>query len=241
MKRKHFFLLSITFYTAFLFAQERPITVDFLTGKKNEEVKQNTLSLLPEVAIAFSKMQQAALRDGINIEIVSSYRSFERQQLIFNRKYQKYRLQGLDSVNILKKIIEYSTIPGTSRHHWGTDFDIIQKVKNTPKNLLLAENYENEGGAFCEMKEWMDKHANAYGFYLVYTNTANRTGFKYEPWHYSYAPISKNLLAQFLNKHQQNEIYTTIKKAGIPVTYQFFNDYIKTHIKGVHPELLSDL
>lgn len=236
---KSLLFVGITFCTAFLFAQEGKISIDFLTGKKNEKVKQNTLSLLPEVATAFSKMQQAAQKDGIHIKIVSSFRSFERQQYIFNKKYQKYRQQGLDSVNILKKITEYSTIPGTSRHHWGTDFDIIQKVKNTPKNLLLPENYENEG-AFCEMKEWMDKHANAYGFYLVYTDTTHRTGFKYEPWHYSYAPISKNLLAEFLNKHQQNEIYTTIKKASIPVTYQFFNDYIETHIKGIHPELLSN-
>ena len=70
-------------------------------------------------------MKQAAAEDGIQIKIVSSSRSFERQLAIWNAKYIQNEENGLDPIENIRKIIEYSTIPGTSRHHWGTELDLI--------------------------------------------------------------------------------------------------------------------
>lgn len=237
MKNKIITLLTIFIYcTTLLNAQEKPYSIDLLTGKKN--IINKNYNLLNEVSLAYHKMQKDALKEGITIHIVSSFRNFERQHYIFKRKYNSYKKKGLSETQILNKIIEYSTIPGTSRHHWGTDFDIVQKVNTMPKNLLTENNFNNQG-PFCEMKEWLDRNANRYGFYLVYTNNENRTGFKYEPWHYSYAPISKKILAQFLLENQKNKIFPVIKNAGVPVNHNFYTNYIETHVKGINPILLA--
>lgn len=239
MKNKIITLLTIFIcFATQLNAQEKSYSIDLLTGKQNITTKNKNYNLLNEVSLAYSKMQKDALKEGITIQIVSSFRNFERQHYIFKRKYNAYKKKGLSETQILYKITEYSTIPGTSRHHWGTDFDIVQKVTNMPKSLLNENNFNNQG-LFCEMKEWMDLNANKYGFYLVYTNDDNRTGFKYEPWHYSYAPISKKILSQFLLENKKNKIFPVIKNAGVPLNADYYNNYIESHIKGINPLLLS--
>lgn len=238
MKKNIFLLISLFISSFFLInAQTHCYPTNLLVGKKNISSINPNYNLLNEVALAYSKMQKDALQQGISIQIVSSFRNFNRQHYIFTKKYTKYKNRGLSETQILKKITQYSTIPGTSRHHWGTDLDIVQKVSIMPKNLLVESNYNNQG-SFCEMKQWMDRNAHKYGFYLVYTNNENRTGFKYEPWHYSYAPISKKILTQFLLENKNNTIFPIIKNAGVPVDADFYNNYIETHIKGINPILL---
>ena len=83
-----------------------------------------THKLTPKTAAAFSAMQAAALKDGIDIQLVSAHRSFERQQYIWEDKFVRYTAEGLSPEAAIARIIKYSTIPGTSRHHWGTDIDI---------------------------------------------------------------------------------------------------------------------
>lgn len=236
MKIKFLFLLLIVSFN--LLAQQEVFSINQLIGNQTSTVNPLTKNLSPEAYNSFIKMQTEALKQNINIQIVSGFRNFNRQKQIFNRKYSKYKKQGLSKISILNKIIEYSTIPGTSRHHWGTDIDIVQKVNIMPKNLLHPSNYESEG-PFCKMKEWMDLNAYKYGFYLVYTNDNNRTGFKYEPWHYSYAPISKKLLQQFLHLNEENKIQPSIKQLGVKIDTMFFKNYIKTHIKGINSQLLT--
>jgi len=221
----------------FIIAQQKEFSVNQLTGI---DIKQDKTSynLKEEVYEAFLKMQKAAFKQDIRIEIISGFRSFNRQKQIFLKKYKKYKALGFSEIEILNKITEYSTIPGTSRHHWGTDIDIVQKLARMPKNLLTPKNFDNEG-PFCKMKEWMDKNAHQYGFYLVYTSSSDRKGFKYEPWHYTYAPISKEMLKQFLRYNSKKTIYNTIKKKGVQIDSVFYNDYIKTHIKGINYQLLT--
>lgn len=194
-------------------------------------LKENNF-LHSEALKAFIKMQQEALKSGIKIQIVSGNRNFNRQKYIFNKKYNRYKNQGLSELQILNKIIEYSTIPGTSRHHWGTDIDIIQKVENLPKTLLNSKNYSNNG-SFCELKEWMDKNSEKFGFFLAYTENPNRKGFKYEPWHYSYAPISKKLLEDFKKLYYKGEVLKTITQ-HINLNGSFFEEYMKNNILGIN-------
>ena len=103
-----------------------------------------------------------------------------------------------DANQVISKIIEYSTIPGTSRHHWGTDLDIID-ANSTYKGDVLVPSKFHGTGPFCKLKEWMDNNAANFGFKLVYTDTPTREGFKYEPWHYSFAEISKPMLSEYRN------------------------------------------
>ena len=68
----------------------------------------------------------AAAKKGIEMKVVSAYRSYNRQE---NLEYgiKHLRRKGLNP-KCHKKIITYSTLPGTSRHHWGTDIDIIDNA-----------------------------------------------------------------------------------------------------------------
>ena len=67
-------------------------------------------------------MQRAALYDTIQLIIVSGTRNFKEQKAIWNRKWNRYN--NLKSIDRIKKILEYSSMPSTSRHHWGTDLDL---------------------------------------------------------------------------------------------------------------------
>ncbi len=209
-----------------------------LIGKGAPTFYGDGYQLQKEVYASFLEMQKAALKDGIKIEVVSSYRSYEHQKRIWTRKYNRFIADSLSPENSINKIIEYSTIPGTSRHHWGTDIDIIDANVNRPESVLQAKHFEKEG-VFVNLKKWMDTHANEFGFYLVYTDNENRKGFKYEPWHYSYNPISVDMLKQY----QKIDIQELLKKDELVgsdfFTDKFISDYINHNILDINPVLIS--
>ncbi len=225
--------LSLSSYTIF----QMEISKDDLMGKSNPSLFGEGYQLRKEAYEAFVKMKLAAAKSGFKIKVVSSYRNYAHQNRIWERKYKKFTNEGLSPIQAIKKIIEYSTIPGTSRHHWGTDLDIVDGNAHQPKGLLLAENFEGEG-PFCKFKEWMDKHANSFGFYLVYTDKIDRKGFKYEPWHYSYAPLSIPMLKEY----HKLDIAVELKKIKLLgsefFTETFINQYIKENISDINPQLL---
>ncbi len=196
--RKFFYFSSLLIST--LCFSQQSFSIDELIGNKLPEDIKNNYNLRNEVYEAFSKMQEAAKLDGIEIIIASGYRSAQRQLSIWNRKYDRFQKQGLSDLACVNKIMEYSTLPGTSRHHWGTDLDLVMKVDKNPKSLLMTENYE-KGGVFHPLKIWMDTHASKFGFKLVYTNIPNRKGFSYEPWHYTYAPTSEAMMEAYIKEN----------------------------------------
>ncbi len=219
-------------------AQAEEYNISELMGKAEIELYGEGINLRKEAHDAFIEMKKAAYQDGISIEIVSSFRSFDRQLAIFERKYLQYTEDdGMEPLQAIDKIIEYSTIPGTSRHHWGTDIDIIDSSKNTEGDVLVPSKFE-EGGPFADLKVWMDEHAREYGFYLVYTNESKRRGFKYEPWHYSYAPLSVPMLEIFRKK---NILQLLIKEDFIGsefLTTGFIKTYIRDNILDINRVLL---
>ncbi|UMB60896.1 M15 family metallopeptidase [Lutibacter sp. A80] len=223
----------------FLVFSQQQFSEKALMGRGDLALEGTSFKLQKETLEAFKKMQKAALKEGINIKIVSGYRSFDRQKSIWNRKYNLYTSQGLTPNEALQKIIEYSTIPGTSRHHWGTDFDIIDAAVKAPKSLLVTSNYE-KNGVYAKLKKWMDAHAESYGFYLVYTNNETRKGFKYEPWHYTYKPLSLNMLSEYL-KINLLAFYKNINLEGSQyLTKEFIRNYSKNNILDINKNLINN-
>lgn len=211
-----------------------------LIGKGQPKLYGSDFKLRKDACEAFLKMKTTALKDGIAIQVVSSYRNFNHQNRIWTNKYNRYIAQGLSPEKAIEKIIEYSTIPGSSRHHWGTDIDIIDGNAPQPKTLLIENNY-NRNGVFSKLKNWMDAHAESYGFYLVYTNTPKRKGFKYEPWHYSYKPLSQNYLKAFCKMDFYNLVKHESLAGHASITKSFVDAYIKQNILDINPELLGAL
>ena len=110
-----------------------------LLGKANPEFYNKKIPMIKEAGEAFVNMKKEALKEGIKIEIVSGFRSYNRQKQIWNRKFRINKMNGLSPQQNILKIIEYSTLPGTSRHHWGTDIDIIDGNKTVSGDVLLEK------------------------------------------------------------------------------------------------------
>jgi D-alanyl-D-alanine carboxypeptidase len=149
--------------------------------------------LRKETYEAFTKMWAAAKADGITLTIVSATRNFERQRGIWEGKWTGSRLIE-NGANAAKKypnpktralkILEYSSMPGSSRHHWGTDVDLND-----------LDNYTFEKGPGKKVYEWMVAHAHEYGFCQPYSKKgeARPHGYNEEKWHWSYIPVAKKL------------------------------------------------
>ena len=230
-------LLAFTIQQA-VHAQGEKYSMDELMGKGDIELYGKDINLRKEAHDAFLEMKKAAYQDGIDIKIVSSFRSFDRQLAIFERKYLEFTEdEGLEPLEAIDRIVEYSTIPGTSRHHWGTDIDIIDGSKPTEGDVLVASKFE-EGGPFADLKQWMDEHASEYGFYLVYTDEPKRRGFKYEPWHYSYAPLSVPMLEFFRSKNIMQLLVEEDFLGSEFLTTGFIKTYIRDNVLDINRTLL---
>ena len=106
--------------------------------------------------------------------------------------------EALSDTDWLAAILRFSALPGTSRHHWGTDFDIWDRstVTDGYAPQLLTSEYQ-QGGVFAEMSAWLDDQIsadNAEGFYKPYD--VDRGGVAPEPWHISYRPVAQGYFRQ---------------------------------------------
>ena len=228
IKKSSSTVLAMSLMPHFLIPQDQEYSILELMGKEDIELYGKGINLRKEAHDSFLEMKKAAYSAGIDLKIVSSYRSFERQELIWERKYQKYT-EELDMLPIeaIDKIIEYSTIPGTSRHHWGTDIDIIDGYRKIEGDVLVPSKFE-EGGPFADLKKWMDENSVKYGFHLVYTKEPKRRGFKYEPWHYSYAPLAIPMLTTLRSKN----ILIVLQQEEFLGAEHFTSGFIKTYIRN---------
>ena len=85
----------------------------------------------------------------------------------------------------------------------------------------------------------METNSKDYGFHLPYNRDKHRTGFKYEPWHYSYAPKSIPMLNQYLNIDHEKLILSSDLNGAEIIDHEFLESYIKTHVIGIEPSLLK--
>lgn len=140
---------------------------------------------------AFLKMAAAAENDGHTLCILSATRSFDYQKTIWENKWTgNYPIDGginacetyPDGYTRAIKIMEYSAMPGTSRHHWGTDIDL---------NALDNAAFEKE---FKPLYQWLKKNANRFGFFQPYSTKGPQRPFGYneEKWHWTYLPLSQH-------------------------------------------------
>jgi LAS superfamily LD-carboxypeptidase LdcB len=90
-------------------------------------------------------------------------------------------------------ILAWSAIPGGSRHHWGSDIDVIDAAA-MPAGYqveLVPAEYE-PGGVFSRLPGWLDQNMGLFGFFRPYGS--DRGGAGIEPWHLSYAPVARDAI-----------------------------------------------
>ena len=135
----------------------------------------------------FKAMADSAAKDGIVLKALSGTRSYAEQKNIWDNKWNNYFKNG-DSIGTMKKILLYSSMPSTSRHHWGTDIDINS----------LEPSYFSSGKGLKEYT-WLVNNAPSFGFCQVYDDMkkTGRTGYQEEKWHWSYLPLSTKFLSEY--------------------------------------------
>ena len=176
-----------------------------LTGQLDTHVElRGSQALQPECWQAFTALQSNAATSGIDLQLISGFRSFERQRLIWNGKALGERLvhddqgQAIDLRRLtpgarIHAIMRFSALPGTSRHHWGTDLDVFDAA-------VVAADYEVQlvpaefaaDGVFAGLDKWLQENlrgSHGHGFVRPYSS--DRGGVACEPWHLSYLPLAQ--------------------------------------------------
>ena len=151
-------------------------------------------------ATSVMAMRDAAAEAGIQLGIRSGFRDFDTQLNIWNRKWRGERVlyardgsvlnhASLSADELLDAILSWSALPGGSRHHWGSDIDVIDEAAIPPgyKVQLVPAEYAKDG-VFAKLNAWLDNNINRFGFFRPYRS--DRGGVMPEPWHLSYAPVS---------------------------------------------------
>ena len=159
-----------------------------------------------QVSQHFTLLQQDARASGFKLVAASSYRSYESQLNIFNAKWRGDRpvldvtdrplsREACSDEQWLHHILRFSALPGTSRHHWGTDLDVFDPtLLPQGQNLALIPSEYSETGYFAELTGWLDQAiatGQSHGFQRPYD--ADRGGVSIEPWHLSYQPRAEQL------------------------------------------------
>ncbi len=136
--------------------------------------------LRKETAEALKKMYAAIKKElpGVKFWIQSSTRNWQSQKAIWERRWSEFSQKNKTEREIAIAILNSSSMPGTSRHHWGTDFDI---------NVLNNEYYKKGDGA--KLYAWMKRRAKDFGICQPYSAGRN-IGYMVERWHWSYMPLA---------------------------------------------------
>lgn len=137
-----------------------------LVNKKYSLPKDYDPGVNKEALKQLKKMQADASALGLDLSLISGYRSYKKQTKLYN-SYVKQ--DGEEKASM------YSAKPGHSEHQTGLAFD-IGKVEDSFKNTNEAK--------------WIEENAHLYGFIVRYPkNKTDITGYIYEPWHVRYLGI----------------------------------------------------
>ncbi len=198
-----------------------------------EHASREGMLLHREAYAAFKEMFRAAQREGIRLVILSATRNFDYQRGIWEKKWNgQRRVDGMDLSQEMPdprkralKILNYSSMPGASRHHWGTDIDL-----NDFNNPYF------ESGEGLKVYEWLRKNAGKYGFCQPYTAKGPERphGYNEEKWHWSYLPIARPLTKLAAIRLKDEMIKGFDGAAEAPQI-----GVVERYILGVNPECLD--
>ena len=172
---------------------------------------------------AFTAMVLEAHEYGIDsIDITSGYRSYSKQQSLFNNnvsKTKKYVCDSCEHVSITKnsykkcelcgsavteveityeeaaaQVATYSCAPGTSDHQSGLAVDVVQTTLPSKYKSLIQEFGTTECGI------WLAEHCWEFGFILRFPSDKEEvTGIIYEPWHFRFVGRYHSLMMHELD------------------------------------------
>jgi D-alanyl-D-alanine carboxypeptidase len=141
-------------------------------------------------------MLAAAGAEGLDMYVVSAYRSYEDQEEVFNDTVQTWINQGYSYSQAYEKTKQSVAVPGCSEHAAGLALDIV------------SADYQELDDEQANTKEcqWMIENCYKYGFILRYPqDKIDVTGIVYEPWHYRY--VGKEAAKEIMKNNLTFEEY----------------------------------
>jgi D-alanyl-D-alanine carboxypeptidase len=126
-----------------------------------------------EAAVHLGRLVEGAAADAEKLVVASAYRSYEDQE------HSHKRLMSVLGPNAGRLSAE----PGHSQHQLGTAVDFTNAAAGYKLGVPFART---------SASRWLGHHAGEYGFVLAYPRgEEERTGYRWEPWHYRYVGVQK--------------------------------------------------
>ena len=131
-------------------------------------------------ADAITRMILDAKADGMNISVMSSYRTYQKQVELFRKKIERLEKAGWDHKRAVEEAGKVVAVPGTSEHQLGLTVDFV-----TGSYRSLDEGIKN-----TKEYKWIEENAWKYGYVIRYPSGKSEiTGIISEPWHLRYVGI----------------------------------------------------
>lgn len=144
-----------------------------------------------EAAGALEALFAAANEEDIELAAVSGYRSYDRQQELYDQAVSK---SGPDQ--------EFVANPGSSEHQSGLAMD----VSSASVNYSLVQEYED-----TKEGQWLSENAHHFGFIIRYQrDKEDITGYGYEPWHLRY--VGEAAIEIYENQLALEEFFDLVKE-----------------------------
>jgi len=184
---------------------------------------------------SFWKLKEKAAQDGWHLILVSGYRSFGQQKHIWNHYNTLYlKTDKLDDKGRVRAIMSLVSVPGLSRHHWGTDLDISE---NSLRGQLVNVHPETPQKV-VNFYIWMENNAPQFGFCKVYLG--KRGAVRDEPWHWSYFPFSNVYEKKFMAIQDFHRILQT-QVANVQFLVKFFPVIFKRETRSINTECSTSI
>jgi LAS superfamily LD-carboxypeptidase LdcB len=200
------------------------LNIDFIMGKfdpsshdrfvriEDKYTNKTNIYLDKKAYKAFLRMYRDAYKEGFRLVIISATRNFEYQKRIWDNKWSNLS-DTLSEKKKAMKILEFSSMPGSSRHHWGTEMDL---------NVLENRYYEEGDGK--KIYDWLKTNAHKYGFCKPYTAGRDK-GYNEEKWHWSYKPLS-SIYLKYAKENMKDEFISGFKGAEFANELKITQNYI---------------
>ena len=129
---------------------------------------------------ATPKKLEDARKEGMYINVTSSYRTYMKQVSLFKNKIRRLESAGYGHARAVEEAGKVVAVPGTSEHQLGLTVDFV-----TGSYRVLDEGIRD-----TKEYQWVEEHAWEYGYVIRYpSGKSGITGIISEPWHLRYVGI----------------------------------------------------
>ena len=219
-----------------------------LSGKTEGHVRflsELGISVHRDICKPLLALRRDAKKEGFDLCVASGYRSYQRQEVIWNNKTsgktpvldnqgEEIDAKTLSSTQLVYAICRWSAIPGTSRHHWGTDVDVYDKnaLPSPDYKVRLSPMEVEDKGIFAPFHEWLDARIGndtAYGFTRPYRKDTG--GIYPERWHLSFQEVA----ARYQQDYTFDFFCTMLGEASFNL-----EDVVHAHREDIYSRFISN-